>query len=234
MNRNLLLFGTVAVFGLAAVAAGAGNAIRSSKSTCEKSAMAASVSSCCAKDGGAAAASVNASAPSCPHSAATAASANGCTRDASVQNAAMGACCDKATAAAAGTACEKGAAAAAAGDACCKTGAVKTAAGEACKETCDEAKTASAFKGAVDELPYAESKRVVLSGAYVCGHCNLKVTEGCSPMFKTADGKVYPLIKNPEASQLRAANEGNGVEIATTVKKIDGVKYLEVKSYKTL
>jgi hypothetical protein len=235
MNRNLLLLGTVAAFGLAAAVAGAGDATRSSKSKCDETAMAGSVSSCCAKNAGATAASVEASGSSCMRGAATTAAAHGCTRDASAHNAGMTmAGCDKGAATAAGSSCPKGAAVAAGSDACCKAGAVNTAAKEACKETCDHANTASAFKGAVDELPYAESKRVVLTGAYVCGHCNLQVTEGCSPMFKTADGKVYPLIKNPESAKLRAANGGNGVEIATTVKKIGGVKYLEVKSYKTL
>jgi len=229
MNRNIVLLGAATVFGVAAVVAGVSHSSRGAAANA--TAEAASVSSCCAK-GEASAATAS---ETCTRSAATTASVNGgCTREASAHTASAAMGCDKSAAAAAGT-CTKSAATAAGGDACCKTGAVKTAAaGEGCKAVCDEAKTASAFKDAVDDIPYRENKRLVLSGAYVCGHCNLKVTEGCSPMFKTADGKIYPLIKNPEAMELRAADSGNGVEIATSVKKLDGIKYLEVKSYKSL
>lgn len=306
MNRNLVLIGTVAAFGFAAVVAGAGDSARAV--ACDETAKAASVSSCCAKNGDAATASTKAAkvhgamvksavvAPGaapvlnaaafggalasnsdcswCPEKCADAATAAamgcteysaaslasctkgaaaakaGCASEASIQTAAMTASagcdkgavttaaaagCDKSTATAAGSSSEKGFAVAAGGDACCKSGnAAATAAKEGCKEVCDESKTATAFKGAVDELPYRENKRVVLTGAYVCGHCTLHVTDGCAPMFKTTDGKVYPLIKNAHASDLRKANTGKGIEIASSVKRIDGVKYLEVKSYKAL
>lgn len=256
MNRNLVLIGTVAAFGFAAVVAGAGDSTRAV--ACDETAKAASVSSCCATKGEAQSASASAASirgakaknvSSCTKGAAVTASMNsGCARSAAVQTAAAGcdksantavaagSSCAKGTAVAAGSSCEKGTAVAAGGDGCCKSG-TATAAGskEACKEVCDETKTATAIKaGTVNELPYRENKRVVLTGAYVCGHCTLHVTDGCSPMFKTADGKVYPLIKNNESSSLRKADTGKGVEIASSVKKIDGVKYLEVKSYKAL
>lgn len=257
MNRNLILLGTVAAFGFAAVVAGAGDSTRAV--ACDETAKAASVSSCCATKGEAKSVSASAASirgakaknvSSCSKGAAVTASMNsGCARSAAIQTAAAGcdksaaaaavaAGCDKSanTAVAAGSSCAKGTAVAAGGDACCKSG-TATAAGskEACKEVCDETKTATAIKaGTVNELPYRENKRVVLTGAYVCGHCTLHVTDGCSPMFKTADGKVYPLIKNTESSSLRKADTGKGVEIASSVKKIDGVKYLEVKSYKAL
>lgn len=229
MNRNIVLLGAATLFGVAAVVAGVSHSSRGAAS--DVKAAAASVSSCCAK-GEATAATASGT---CTRGAATTAAVHeGCARGASAHTASDAMGCDKSTTAAAGT-CTKSAATAAAGDACCKTGAVKTAAaGEGCKAVCDEAKTASAFKDAVDEIPYRENKRLVLAGSYVCGHCNLKATEGCSPMFKTAEGKIYPLIKNPEAMKLRAADSGKGVEIATSVKKLDGIKYLEVKTYKTL
>lgn len=269
MNRNLVLLGTVAAFGFAAVVAGAGDSTRAV--ACDETAKAASVSSCCATKGEAKSVSASAASirgakaknvSSCSKGAAVTASMNsGCARSAAIQTAAAGcdksaataavaagcdksantavaagSSCAKGTAVAAGSSCEKGTAVAAGGDACCKSG-TATAAGskEACKEVCDETKTATAIKaGTVNELPYRENKRVVLTGAYVCGHCTLHVTDGCSPMFKTADGKVYPLIKNNESSSLRKADTGKGVEIASSVKKIDGIKYLEVKSYKAL
>ncbi|HEU4366050.1 MAG TPA: hypothetical protein VFT13_11365 [Candidatus Krumholzibacteria bacterium] len=321
MNRNLVLIGTVAAFGFAAVVAGAGDSALAV--ACDETAKAAAVSSCCAKNGDAATASTKsakvhgatvksavvapgaapilnaaavgsalasnsdsdcswcpekcadaataaamgcteysaASLASCTKGAATTAAVNsGCASEASIQAAAITASagcnknaavktasagcekgavttaaaagCDKSTATAAGSSSEKGFAVAAGGDACCKSGSAAATAAKEGKEVCDESKTATAFKGAVDELPYRENKRVVLTGAYVCGHCTLNVTDGCAPMFKTTDGKVYPLIKNAHASDLRTANTGKGIEIASSVKRIDGVKYLEVKSYK--
>ncbi|HEX5132202.1 MAG TPA: hypothetical protein VFX92_06935 [Candidatus Krumholzibacteria bacterium] len=188
---------------------------------------------------------VSGASASCDHALqASAASMSGCTQGAAVKTAGSDGCagmktaaaaagCDKSMTAAAGSACEKGAAVAAGGDACCKNGAAAAASKEACKETCEETKTA-ALKGVVDELPYRENKRVVVAGTYACAHCTLHATETCAPVFKTADGKVYPLIRNPLAADLRKADTGNGLEIATSVKKIDGVKYLEVKSYKVL
>ncbi|HET6349619.1 MAG TPA: hypothetical protein VFH88_11110, partial [Candidatus Krumholzibacteria bacterium] len=120
--------------------------------------------------------------------------------------------CNMSTAAKAG--CSAGAASAAAGKNCCST-------------------STASLKGVVDDLPYAENKRVVLAGSYECGHCTLKMTEQCAPMLKTADGKVYPLIKNSKASDLRKV-EGKNVKISASVKRVDGVKFLEVKSYTVL
>ncbi len=97
---------------------------------------------------------------------------------------------------------------------------------------CSSTKTAS-MKGLVDEMPYKENKKVTIAGSYACGHCTLAKTEDCSPMFKTADGKVYPLFKNARSSALKDM-EGKNVQVSGSVKKVDGVKYLEVKSYKVL
>jgi hypothetical protein len=118
---------------------------------------------------------------------------------------------------------------ASAGAGCCDAKSANTAAKE---EKCGSAKTAS-LKGVVDEMPYRENKRVVLAGSYACGHCTLQKTEDCTPMLKTADGKIYPLLQNSHASELRDS-EGKNVEVSGTVKKVDGVKFLEVKSYKVL
>jgi hypothetical protein len=166
----------------------------------------------------------------CATSAAKTASADGCAKSAAVKTASADGCAATKSAAI-HTASVRSAdgMVAAGGGACCK-GDGETASGE----KCDESATTAAIKDVVDEVPYAESKRVVVSGTYACGHCTMKATEDCTPMFKTADGKVYPLLKNNLSSKLRSADEGNGLEIATSVKKIDGVKYLEVKSYKVL
>ena len=108
----------------------------------------------------------------------------------------------------------------------------KAAGTEAQADQCEGMKTTS-LKGLVDEMPYAESKRVVLTGSYACGHCTLQKTAQCAPMLKTADGKVYPLVENSHASELRLA-EGKSIQVSGNVKRIDGVKYLDVKSYKLM
>lgn len=167
----------------------------------------------------------------CPHStSATMASSEnaGCNGSMATVAAAGHECSQNAATVAAHDGCEKNASAAGAG--CCGEKAVKTASSE--ESCCSATKTAS-LKGIVDEMPYRENKRVVLAGTYACGHCTLQKTEDCSPMLKTADGKIYPLLQNSHASELRDS-EGKNVEVSGTVKKVDGVKFLEVKSYKVL
>ncbi len=232
MNRNFVWIGTIAAFGFAVAVAGVGDASRAV--ACDKTAKAAAASSDCGKKGAATAASAKAECAS--KAVKTAAVHSGCTKSAAAAVAA-GAGCEKsaATAAAAGAGCEKSAAtAAAAGAGCEKSGAAASAKSkEECAKVCNEAKTA-ALKAAVDDIPYRENKRLVLTGSYACGRCTLEVTETCSPLFKTAEGKVYPMIKSQLTQNLRRADAGNGVEIGSSVKKIDGIKYLEVKSYKSL
>jgi hypothetical protein len=299
MTRNLLIIGTVAVFGLAAVIAGVGDA--TTAAACDDAAKSAAASSCCAKKANTASATakdvhgsmiksamvapgaagstiINAAAfgamvshadadcdwcppemclnagsaaakdravystagvgSSCAKDASAAKVPGACTREASTTAVHAGlaagqASCEGKSAAAAGTSCTKDANAAAkspsaAAASCCDAKAVKTAG----TGSCSEAKSAS-LKGVVDELPYRESKRVVLTGEYACGHCTLHKTEECSPMLKTADGKVYPLLKSARASELKGVT-GKSIEVAGTVKKVDGVKFIDLKSYKVL
>ena len=147
-----------------------------------------------------------------------------------------GSCCEakSASAANAGGSCDKSAAVQTAGgttscDAAAKTAHAKTA-GSA--ESCEKSTQTAA--ASVDAIPYREDKRVVLTGTYECGHCGIGATAECSPMFKTADGKVYPLWNSDRVANLRDDKAAKNVEIATVVKKVDGVKYLDVKSFKTL
>jgi hypothetical protein len=81
----------------------------------------------------------------------------------------------------------------------------------------------------IETVPYREGKRVVLAGHYVCGHCELGVSDGCQPGFQTKDGKNYLLIKNNLSSELRSSARDKDVEIVTRVRKLNGVKYLEVE-----
>jgi hypothetical protein len=236
MNRSKMAFGTVSVFGLAVVLAGVGDS--SFAVACDTAAKTASATaSCCSNDKSASAASVEgkklkhmrvataSTAGACTRDAAMSASASGCTRSATT-TASMKSDCEAAHAAAAG--CETSTAMAAGAGSCCESKSVKTAAMEGC-----EAKTASA-KHAVDKLPYAENRRVVLAGTYECGHCELHLTDECSPMLKTADGKIYPLLHNARVEALREAKCANGVEVSGLVRKIDGVKVIDVKSYRAL
>jgi len=295
MNRNLLVIGAVAVFGLAAAIAGAGDAVNAVACDDAAKSAAASSSSCCAKGAGTTSASAknihgnmiksamvapgagsaainvaslaamsghgDADCDWCPEemcATATEAAAKGCpaykTANAACGGSASAAAihtastsgtvsCDKTASAAAAAGCEKDASAAAAAgcekDAhataassagCCAKG-VKTASAEG-GEHCTEAKSAS-LKGVVDELPYRESKRVVVAGSYACSHCTLHKTETCAPMLKTTDGKVYPLLKNSHIAAIKGTKGGN-IEVSGVVKKIDGVKYIDVKSYKVI
>lgn len=115
------------------------------------------------------------------------------------------------------------------GSGCCGA---KSASAAASEEKCAENKSAS-LKGVVDEMPYRVSKRVTLAGSYACSHCNLEKTEACAPMLKTADGKVYPLLETARASELKNV-EGKNIEVSGTVKKVDGIKFLDVKSYRVM
>jgi hypothetical protein len=233
MNRSRMAFGTVAVFGLAVVFAGVGDS--SFALACDSAAKTAgATASCCSKDKSANAASIEgtklkhmrvataSTTGACTRDAAMSASAGGCTRSATT-TASMKADCESAHAAAAGST-----AMAAGAGSCCETKSVKTAAMEGC-----EAKTATA-KQTVDTLPYAENRRVVLAGTYECGHCELHMTDDCAPMLKTADGKIYPLLDNARVEAMRAAKCANGVEVSGLVRKIDGVKVIDVKSYRAL
>ncbi len=253
MTRKLIALGTVAAFGLAAAIVGAGDvglAFACDKTTKTASAKTADHSkdsikaastqtaSCCAKDGAKTTTAGNVhkamiqSAVVAPGAApilnvaAFAAGVSG-----STVTAGGGSCCESksASAATASGSCDKSAAVhtAGAGQSC--DAAAKTAGSHASCEKSTQTAAAS-----VDALPYREDKRLVLTGSYECGHCGIGATAECSPMFKTADGKVYRLWNGDRVASLRNDKAAKNVEIATVVKKVDGVKYLDVKSYKVL
>src|SRR5262245_15936262 len=241
MTRKMVMLATVAAFGLSA----AGNAFACDSAAKSASAKAASstkvASSSCTKDASQASA-VTASASCCTKGAKTTTAGNvhkSMIKSAmvapgaspTINTAAFAAnmqgttvstadCCKGsaagATAASGTVACDKGSATAAGAGKSCGS-AVETAGAEGCSKS---TKTAAA---AVDAVPYRENKRLVLTGSYECGHCGLGATAECSPMFKTADGKVYPLLDSERVSQLRDDNASKNVEISTVVKKVDGV-----------
>lgn len=176
-------------------------------------------------------AATTASYEGCPHAAtASVASTNGgCSHATASVASGNGECSHASVAMAAGSGCQSGAVKTAAGSSCCKGEATSTAAKN---EKCSTAKTAS-LKDVVDDLPYAENRRISLAGAYACGHCTLGKTDACAPMLKTADGQVYPLLRTNQAKKLHSV-EGKNIEVTGNVKRINGVKYLDVKSYKVI
>ena len=92
----------------------------------------------------------------------------------------------------------------------------------------------SASVATLAEINYREGKRVVLTGESVCGHCDLELTESCQAAFKTADGKIYRLMKNKKVTKMQNTKADKGFKIVTRVRKIDGEKYLEVRNFKVL
>ncbi|MBI4719669.1 MAG: hypothetical protein HY770_00200 [Chitinivibrionia bacterium] len=94
-------------------------------------------------------------------------------------------------------------------------------------------KTAEAIKKVATDLPYRESKRLVLTGEYVCGKCGLEKMDSCQGFFKTAQGDLYPLLKGTETKmmgKMAHKQEKNKFEIVGKVRIVDGVKYIEVTS----
>jgi len=81
----------------------------------------------------------------------------------------------------------------------------------------------------IESINEREGERIVLAGHYACGYCDLGVSDSCQPGFQTKDGKNYLLVRNNLSKELKTAARDKDVEIVTRVKKLDGVKYLEVE-----
>ena len=207
MSKKLIVIGTAValMFALAIVVAGGDSALACDK---EAKASAASASSCSKS---ASAASV-ASSACCMGASASVASSSECTKSASYASAS---CCDGKAAVA---------------------GYTKTGDEKACSKEAKEATEAhaAAIAKITDEIPYRADKRLVLSGTMQCGHCSYEATESCAPLLKTVDGKVYPLAPGQILTKMKKTEAADGFEVTTRVKKIDGVKYLDVVSFKAL
>jgi len=114
---------------------------------------------------------------------------------------------------------------------CCASG--KAAVAGYTKGECGD--NAAALNEITDEVPYGERKRVVVAGTMECGHCTFNKTAGCAPLIKTSDGKVYPLLNDDMVKRMRKTKTEEGFELSARVRKLeDGVKYLEVVSFKAL
>lgn len=85
----------------------------------------------------------------------------------------------------------------------------------------------------IESIDNREGDVVVMKGRYVCGTCELGLKAadgGCQPAFQTKDGKNYLLSKNNLSEKLRAEAREKDVEISSRVRKLSGVKYLEVEA----
>jgi hypothetical protein len=120
-----------------------------------------------------------------------------------------------------------------------KASACEKTCGAEAAAACASLKTASSCSGSAEaafaSISQREGKRLVLTGEAKCAKCDFAMEE-CSPVFQTADGKVYPLVKNDytKKMKMKKAEAENGFEIVTKVRKLDGVKYLEVRNLKVL
>lgn len=115
-----------------------------------------------------------------------------------------------------------------------KSGCSKGASAAALAGTKSGCSKSSASAAEFASIPYHETKRVVLKGEAKCGKCTMNLTEACETVFKTADGKFYRLLKSPRVDKLREAESDKGFKIVTRVRRLDGVKYLELESFRTL
>ena len=91
----------------------------------------------------------------------------------------------------------------------------------------------SAVKEVADEMPGRVNSRLVLTGAYKCGSCDLGATKVCQPFLKTADGNLYPLQKSTKVKELKAS-KGKEFQVVGRIEKEGGIKFLNVTSVTAL
>jgi hypothetical protein len=144
--------------------------------------------------------------------------------------------------------------------ACTKTAsAAKVSAASAGTSSCTKTKTASAastcsetaqaaccakmakqahytqVKKTADNIPYRVNTRVVMTGVYTCGSCDLGATDKCQAFLKTADG-LYPLTHNKNVKAMYKLHKSGekDFEITARVTKQGGAKYLDVTYYSAM
>jgi len=66
-----------------------------------------------------------------------------------------------------------------------------------------------------------KSESVQLEGKIGCSHCTYQTANSCGVSFKTADGKIYNLVK-PSAELMQARNGSGTVKVTGTVAEKDG------------
>jgi len=66
-----------------------------------------------------------------------------------------------------------------------------------------------------------------------CGRCTYHKTASCTPLFKTADGKVYPLMDNRMCNKMENLHAST-YRVTSRVTVSNGIKYLDVKAFQAL
>lgn len=82
-------------------------------------------------------------------------------------------------------------------------------------------------------IPFHEAKRLVLNGQYICGRCTLQKLDFCQGFLKTNDGSLYPLLMNGMAKKMMK-KRSRQLRVVAQVRRVGGVKFLEVKTFTTL
>jgi hypothetical protein len=91
-------------------------------------------------------------------------------------------------------------------------------------------------KNTADNIPYRVNTRVVLTGTYKCGSCDLGTTDKCQAFLKTASGQLYPMVGNQSVKGMYKMHKDgkNEFEVTARVTKQYGAKYLDVSHFDTL
>ena len=109
-----------------------------------------------------------------------------------------------------------------------KTAATTTAGSYSCTK-------ASATKVVYATIDVREGKRVELTVNWECSKCALKISDKCSTLFQTADGKFYRILDNNLVKDMRkSVKSDKDLKIVTRVRKVDGVKYLELDAFEVV
>jgi hypothetical protein len=74
---------------------------------------------------------------------------------------------------------------------------------------------------------------VTVAGTIECAHCTYDAVATCQPLLKTADGKIYPMLRSNLIKKMKHSG-AKQVEVTSNVRNAHGVKYLDVKSFKAL
>ncbi|MCK5407030.1 MAG: hypothetical protein KAJ37_06235, partial [Candidatus Krumholzibacteria bacterium] len=144
--------------------------------------------------------------------------------------------CDGKTKTASASGCTKTASAAkvSAGSQC--TQAQLSACSQSAKACCAKMARQASYteiKDVADDIPGRVNTRIVVTGTYKCGSCDLGQTKKCQAFLKTAEGNLYPLEKNAKVKELKAS-KGKEFEVVGRVHKEGGIKFLSVTSAKAL
>jgi hypothetical protein len=113
-----------------------------------------------------------------------------------------------------------------------KSGCTGAAAASCCAKASRQAHQAQ-VKAVADNIPHRENSRVVYTGTYKCGSCDLGKTDKCQGFIKTTDGHLYPLIQDAKVREMRSLGNKE-LEVTGRVKSEGGVKYVEVTTYKVI